>query len=353
MKKILKNILWDFNSIRFISMMLITFICLTIITLVSSGTYLAYKSNTLHIIGTNRSHILSQIGSRVRDYQSSSITISNLYYNDQTFNEFTKNLSNENIEEFSKYMDELTKQYQLSFNQINLDFYVVYLSVDGIGYSSIEVPKDYDYINPEIRIWYKDLYKANGEIVNVGSYKDKFLEKISLLSARTVLSENNSVVGYLMINIDEQQIYETYKDVVDPVSNIYISDSEGNILSSNVKKIIGFHYFNMENLKKLFSGNAYSIVQLPENEALFSKYSDNIYNFTVFEETPLDYILSPLRQTRNTVVIISVIVSIIAVILAWIFSGRITKPIMKLRDYVLDINTGNMTAELNLKVIRK
>ena len=34
-------------------------------------------------------------------------------------------------------MDELTEQLQVSFNQVNLDFYVVFLSESGIGYCSM------------------------------------------------------------------------------------------------------------------------------------------------------------------------------------------------------------------------
>lgn len=343
-----KQIFNKLNSIRFISMLMLVCICVIVISLIAGGSYLAYRTSLLDVIGTNRSDVLSQIGSRVHDFKSNAYTISNLYYNDARFIQYTKNLTPENEGEFAAYMDSLTAQYKISFNQVNLDYYVVYLSSEGIGYCSDEVPDDYDYINPTIRIWYQDIYKANGGIVDVASYKDKALGVNSFVAARAVLGTDGKIIGYLMINVNEQQIYHTYSDVIATNSNIYITDSDGYIISSNVTKIVGFQYFNMKNLDTLFGNNVYAIVQMPYAEALFSKYNDAAYGFTVFEETPLDYLLQPIKTTRNVVVIITLCVTLLGVLLAWFFSGKITQPIMKLRDYVLRVEEGELNATLTL-----
>lgn len=344
-----RAILSRLNSIRFISMFLLVCINLAAIVLVAGGSYMAYQSLLLDVIGTNRSDVLSQIESRVRDFKSNAYTISNLYYNDMTFRVYVQGLDDETRGQFSSYMDELTRQYRISFNQVNLDYYVVYLSVDGIGYCSNDVPADYDYMNPEIRIWYKDIYKAHGGIVDIASFKDKALDQKSYVAARTVLDDAGDILGYLMINVNEKQIYNTYADVISPGSNIYITDNDGYIVSSNVSKIVGFHYFNMKNLSKFFGDRVYTIVQMPHKKALFSEYVDTAYGLTVFEETPLEYILQPIRMTRNIVVFITLGVTLLGVVMAWILSGKITMPIMKLRDYVLEVEGGNLNAALTLK----
>lgn len=126
-------------------------------------------------------------------------------------------------------MDDLTSQYKISFNQINLDYYIVFMSRDDIGYCSDAVPEDYDYMNPKSKLWYNDLYNARGDIVDIASYKDKMLGVNSFTAARTVLDGNGQIIGYLMINVNERQIFQTYEDIISE-SGIYIADDGGRIV---------------------------------------------------------------------------------------------------------------------------
>lgn len=329
-----------FNSIRFISALLLMCTSLIVILMIAFGSYQAYYLSLLRIIGNNRSDVLSQIGNRIEIFKADSYTISNLYYNDSQFNSYADQLDRSNYPAFSSYMDDLTRKYKISFNQVNLDFNVVYLSADGIGYSSEKVAEDYDYINPEIRIWYKTLIDSRDEIVDVPNYKDSANNINSFLAARTVSDRSGSVIGYLMIKVNERQIYKIYSDAIGEKSNIYIADDHGYIISSNLDKIIGFQYFNMANLKTLFGSKKYAVVRMPDRKALFSKYEDPNYGFTVFEEMPLSYFLKPINETRNIVIALTLFVTALGVLLSWFFSGKITKPIMELRDNVQRVENG-------------
>lgn len=336
------------SGIRMITMAFCICINIAIVVLSVGGSYLAYRASHLHTIGTNRSDILSQIGGRVRDFKSNAYTISNLYWNDEKFNAMAQSLSADSAGEFFAYLDELTRQYKISFNQVNLDYYLVYLSAGGVGYCSDGAPADYDFMNPEIRIWYKDLYEAKGGIVDVASYKDKALGVNSFVAARTVLAPDGAILGYLMINVNERQIFNTYSDVIAPQSNIYIADENGNIISSNINGIVGFHYLNMNNLDEMFGEQLYTIIKLPHADSLFTKYKDATYHFTVFEETPLDKILHPIVATRNMVIVIACVMVLLGVALAWSFAGRITRPILRLRDKVLRVESGDLDTDFAL-----
>lgn len=342
-----KKKIYDFlNSIRFIIMVTLIGICtlVTILSVVSS--YTAYRESLLNMIGTNRSDVLSQVGSHVRDFKRNVYTVSNLYYNDARFRQYVRNLTEENAEEFYSYMDVLTRQYQVSFNQINLDYYVVYISEDGLGYCSQDVPRDYDYMNPKIRIWYRDVLEAKGDIIDVACYKDKYLDEQVFLAVRTVLNDEEEVIGYLCINANEKQLFDMYEEIISPESNVYIADSEGYIISSSESKIVGFQYFNMLNLERLFKETGvYAVVEMPKEEVLFSKYMNEEYHFTVFEEIPVRSILQPIQRTRTFIIGMALVVIMIGVILAWHFSGTITRPILKMRDCV---DEGGMDAAVTL-----
>ena len=337
------------KSIRVISALQMICACVIVILLIAVGSYWIFSSTLLDTIGTNRSDVLSQVGSRMQDIKSSAYTISNLYYNDAGFRRRAFALNDETRAEFADYMDSLTRQYQLSFDQINLEYYVVYLSADGVGYCSVQVPEDYNYINPTIRIWYRDLYEARGDIIDVASFDDRALGLHSFVAARSVPNPQGGIAGYLMICIDERQIYDTYDDIISENSNIYITDDNGDIISSNVSQIVGTHYFHMQNLRDMFDGGVYAVVQMPRHEALFSKYEDTAYGFTVFEETPLDYLLQPVRRSRNILVGIALVVTLLGTALSLLFAGRLTRPILQLRDYVLRVRGGE--GELDVPLV--
>ncbi|HIT89432.1 MAG TPA: histidine kinase [Candidatus Merdenecus merdavium] len=342
MRKMIGKIKAWINSIRTQILLIMIITNVIIIGLLSLGAFQYYKESFVEEIGTNRSDVLSQIADRVKSFKTNAYTVSNLYYYDDLFRQYTQNLTKANEKEFMNYMDELTSQYKVSFHQINLDFYVVYLSRNGVGYCSDHVPDNYDYMNPEIKIWYSDLYNARGDIVDVACYRDKMLNINSFCAARTVLDEQGEIIGYLMINIDERQIYDTYQDVISSGSNIYIADDKGSIVSSNVSGIIGFDYFNMNNLKEMFGEKVYIITKNTNRTALFTKNYEPVSGFTVFEEIELHGLLTPILRVENMVIIFALLALMFGLAMAWTASKQISSPIIRLEKHIQNVEAGNL-----------
>lgn len=251
-------------------------------------------------------------------------------------------LDEENADSFFEYMDGLTDQFQASFHQVNVDFYTVFLSSSEIGYCSVPVSEDYDYMNPKIKIWYNDIYQASGEIVDVASYRDRELGINAYSAARTVRNASGEIIGYLMINADERQLYQMYADVISSDSNIYVVNNEGQIVSSSRDTIIGFSYFNMKNLDGMFGEEDYIITRISGRTVVSTRYSDGESGFTVFEELPLSEILYPIAHVRRMVLILVLLALAVGTALAWIFSGRIAAPLQKLCADVRRVEEGNL-----------
>lgn len=332
-----------FASIRFRVMLMLLAVNVVIILLLSAGAYSFYESSYVHEIASSRSDVLSQVSERARQFKTNMYTLSNLYCQSSPLKEYAESLTEENLDEFTQHMDEFTKTMQVAFNQVNIDFYVVYISVDGIGYCSKNVPEAYDYMNPTVKIWYKDIYKANGGIVDVASYNDALLNMNIFSAARTILDSKGNPAGYLMINADERQLYQMYSDIIKSThSDIYVTNSKGQIVSSSVESLIGFHYFNMDNLEKLFDGKDYMIVSISGHKALFTRHHDDISGFTVFEEIKLAELMQPLMQVRNAIASLALVALGCAAVLAGYFSERLTKPIRNLCKDVKAVENGNL-----------
>lgn len=313
-----------------------------IILLLSAGTFSFYKKSLVSEIAAARSDVLRQVSERVYQFKTNIHTLSNLYYTDARFQQMASALGEENADSFFEYMDGLTDQFQVSFHQVNVDFYTVFLSSSEIGYCSVPVSEDYDYMNPKIKIWYNDIYQASGNIVDVASYRDRELGINAYSAARTVLGASGEIIGYLMINADERQLYQMYADVISSDSNIYVVNDEGQIISSSRDTIIGFSYFNMKNLDGMFGEEDYIITQISGRTVVFTRYSDGESGFTVFEELPLSEILYPIAHVRRMVLILVLLALAVGTALAWIFSGRIAAPLQKLCADVRRVEEGNL-----------
>lgn len=332
----------EWKSIRARTMVMLLCVNAVIILLLSLGAFRFYRQSFVDEIASARSDVLRQIAERARQFKTNIYTLSNLYCNDNQFSEAVSELTPATEGEFALYMDQLTGQLQVSFHQVNLDFYVVYLSENGIGYCSVPTPEDYDYMNPKIKIWYRDLYQAGGAIVDVASYRDRALGINAYSAARTVRSSDGEIQGYLMINADERQLYQMYADVISAQSNIYVADSEGKIVSSNKDSIIGFSYFNMKNLDRLFGDKNHIITKISGREALFTRYYDPESGFTVFEEIPLNVVLQPIERIRLVVLALALLALAGGTVMAWLFSRRIAAPLRKLCQDARQVEEGDL-----------
>lgn len=330
---------WQSVRIRMMAMLL--FVNIVIIAILSLGAYFIYQDSFIRELAGSRTDVLRQIAERSRQFKISLYTLSNLFESNPGFCTYAAELNSDNREAFQLLMDATTRQLQESFIQPDLDFYVVYVSVSGIGYCSRPVPEGYDYMDPRLKVWNRHVVEANGEIVDVGSYRDRSLGTASFSAARAILS-GQDIVGFLMINANERQLYQMYEDVILEGSNIYITSDSGQIISSSRGELIGFNYFNMNKLQELFGAQDYMITRAEGSPVLFTRYQDQESGFTVFEEAPLDQVLQPLRSIRRVVVLLALFCLAGGIAMAWHFSRRIAAPIQKLRDDLRDVEKGNL-----------
>lgn len=339
------------KSVSIRSGMMAVLVCVntTIILLLSLGVFAFFQQGFVNEIAGARSDVLRQIAERARQFKTNIYTLSNLYYNDGNFLSAVRKLEQDNEEEFVRCMDDLTEQFQATFNQIDLKFYVVFFSENGINYCSLPTPPGYDYMSPKTKLWYGELYNAKGAIMDVSSYRDHQLGVKVYTAARTVLDADGNIIGCLMINADERQLYKTYEEVVGAQSNIYVADGEGRIVSSNRDALIGLSYLNMDNLETMFEGEDHIITNISGKDTLFTRYYDRQSGFTVFEEIPLSAVLRPLEQIRIVVTVLALLALAGGTVMAWLFSGYIAAPLRKLCGDIREVEGGRLDQKFEIR----
>ena len=340
----------DTNSmkIRLLFTLLAAGIFLTLV--ISAIGYKTFEHTLISEIGNNRADVLRQIGDRVRQVKENAYTLSNLYCYDHTLRNFLEEMDgggpDKEQKEFIRYMDRMTTQYKSSFHEGSRMFQVVLALEHGGGYTSEPKPEGDDYMSPRTKVWYKQMLFARGEGIDIANYKDKATGKNYFSVARTIESGEGKPMAYLMVNMDEAQIRAMYESVTKENQNtVYIVDGKGNIISCSNSKLNGFEFFNMKNLDRLFGDSAYTFTKMRGENILFTRYQDGDSGFTVLEEIPLAVLMEPIRRVRVAVILVAVFAIGAAVIYAWHFADRMTRPISKLCDFMLQVEEENLNQD--------
>ena len=330
----------DFNSIRMrITIGLLAAGALVVFVTAFSG-FVIFEKTLVGEIGTNRSDVLSQIGDRVRQVKNSTYMVSNLYYYDERLRLQMEELAagGENEEALTSYMDGLTGQYKQSLYSGEMDYDVHLVLDNGWSYHSNR-EEGGRMMNPKNKIWYKDMLVAQGEIVDVANYQEgKSSNKSYFCAARAIFQEDGDPLAYLIISVDERDIYNMYYRVVSGGGILYIVDGEGTIVSSSNQKINGFQFFNMRNLNELFHEQDYTITKMRGDDILFTRYADDSSGFTVLEEIQLDALLAPIKRVRLYIIFAALATVAAVAACAYMLAGYFTRPLSRLCDFIQQID---------------
>lgn len=343
----------DFNSIRGRIIMAVLAAGIMVIFVTAFAGFKIFERTLVGEIGSNRSDVLSQIGDRVRQIKNNSYLISNLYYYDGKLTSlaeaFLESGSGEDEEVLVAYLDSLTSQYKKSLYEEEMDYEVHLILENGWGYNSGEKDRMEKSLIPKNKIWYKDMLRAQGEIVDVANYKDKAAGKSYFYAARSIFDEEGEPIACLVIAVDERKIYNMYCRVISGGGTIYIIDDEGTIISSSDETINGFNLFNMENLDKLFGDKEYAITKMYGENIVFARYADEASGFTVLEKIQLDTLLAPLRQVRMNIIFLALVMTAILIACACVLAGRLARPIFRLCDFLQQIDEDSLMEKCEVR----
>lgn len=345
----MKAIFNQYNSIKnWLLVFLIgsSFVSVIIVAFVS---FSAFRSTLIDEIGNNRVDVLRQIADREKQVKNTAYTLSNLYYGDDRLSEYLHNTDQYSDEEIKGYLDRMTKQYKESFNESFIDFYVVIWDESGFRYCSEKVSQDYLYMKPKSSLWYKEVLSGQGEIIDIANYKDKELGKSNYTVARGIRNPQGEMDAYLMINVNERQMYQMYENLITDANNIYIVDRNGTIVSSNKEKIRGFNFFNMNTLNRIFENKPYTITKISGEDVLFTRYEDKDSGFIVLEDILLERVVEPVQKVRKMIVFIVGIVIVLACTMAIGFAAKITNPINQLCDFMTGVEGDTLGYECKVE----
>ncbi|MBQ6895367.1 MAG: cache domain-containing protein [Clostridia bacterium] len=163
---------------------------------------------------------------------------------------------------------------------------------------------------------YKTLFIKSGE----DGYK---------LSVCRAITQNDSYVGYMIVDIDCSQIVETFESASNFVSskNIYIIDSENNIVSAESGKLLDGEYFEGKGKLEVKGSNRFGQYEI--YEAKVEKLDMSI--LTLIAPT---YVLKQLYSLAYQNIFISIVILVLCVLGAVSLGKSISEPIKEVKSYI-------------------
>lgn len=324
----------------------LTFMVITV--MLFSVIMLGIRGIMMSQIGQSRLDVLKQISERSNSIKNSIITLSNLYrYDDVIYEGLRGGNPGGGMDE---YLKSLKDNYHRVFQGVGLSYDVVIIGANGFRYAS-DGGASYDFDGLSQQLWFKRQSETADEIVFISSFLEKFnrenpKERYVFGAIRRVTDSRGRVIGTILLNMDESLLEELYASYGQK-SNIYIFDSQGNIVSSRDTSLLGKNFIGVGNFRSLYGENETHTIRKMGREFLLSNYYDSQTGWTIVEEMPRWEIMRPLNR------LMMILAAVLAVCLAagglasYYVAGRVSKPILKLCRSMNQVRQGDFDVSCN------
>ena len=255
----------------------------------------------------------------------------------------------------SKTLMRMAKNYEKSYEIENFG-QILITNKYGANIASARKPPNYQYDNKQ---WWQ---RTKEEGVYIGEVKyDKIAGIYTLAFGFRIEDNEGKFVGAMLVkpnikivNRDvKEKIAETYKHV-----DLKLLDSEGRIIYTTVDAKLLENYGLYQEIKELKNNSGSFLAKGTRGDTKIFIYARTRsyagfkgLGWTCVTELSAKELLGPVKMLRNTIMGISVVVILVALLVGFLVSRSISVPIMKLTVAMKEISKGNFEVALPAKTI--
>lgn len=271
---------------------------------------------------------------------------SNVAINESTIDILLSNKSEEYFNDLIKQNSDYVKLNRfLSSFQNNGTFQRLSLYIDNRFFFAEQNSNFYNLLTVTKKDWYLKLNDLQGQLqwFPTSTLTGQKSNSVSAIRKIRNLNKLTDVIGLVRIDIDKSLIQNIFShSLITPNSKMYITNSANQIIVSN------------------FNADQYYDLILPFEQIDTSSADKNIWNqitssdkylyscrkvphtdWKVILAIPSKDLLSTSIKSRNNIIVVAIIVTFCAYILAYFFSTSLTKRIKLLINHMKEIEDGN------------
>lgn len=163
--------------------------------------------------------------------------------------------------------------------------------------------------------------------------------------------KDNTVLGVLVIHVGVEIMDEIYSNIkTSGDSQIYLIDNNGRILFHTDKNLIGKHFENQDILSKIRQSEEDSFILNEHRKEVFIVFNTvPITNWKYIVATDYNQIIADSVKIRDVTLIISAACLFFIILVSFILSRSITKPMHKLMELMDRGANGDVKVSFNVK----
>ncbi len=249
-----------------------------------------------------------------------------------------------------KEVDALFNNYSDTYQNLNISYYTVLYGLNGLLYSNA-VSFNFDALSGAP--WLKEVEDANGKVVWIATQEDPFVTTSSkdiYIMARLLKTNTTALKpsGILAVMIDENSLYRTYSAGTDS-SQVFIVNQEGQIVSCKDKSLIGTQYDSPLPLDSITRETAQFSTDggFAKPSTLVTYRQLKSSGWWLVEVTSQDTLSDYSRNLLFNIAAVGIICFTGSVLITWVLSRHLSRPLTKLTDGMKSISHGNLDTRLN------
>lgn len=275
-----------------------------------------------------------------------------------TFNMFLKNTDNV-LDRFSE--NELITAY----NSDNEDAIIDYLEESITSYETIEnayvgfqetaktlIPNHMDAsYDPRSSSWFQNAEESENEVSWSAPYIDS-LSKNMIITASKAVYQNDQFIGVVAVDILADTVIDMANNIeVGDSGHVLVIDQNGSFIAHPDDHLIGTGAEDQAYFKPLSNGDDKGLIEYTENgdTKILSYVTNDITNWIIGETISADAFKQEANKIIIPIAITLLIVIAFAVLVSYMTTRRIIKPITYLQSLMKKVEDGDLSIKTDVK----
>ena len=311
---------------------------------------LFFKNTMLQVLSEDHQNSLSLISQKTDSMINSANAISNLLCRDDIIVGalLSDEISLLNVPTIKAQIDQTYTKYYESFKQIDMYFQIMCMGKNGFLYSSKPDHTLYDFKKMQSYSWFtKAIANKTESYINTSfnDYNDKSKQNsYAIAVVRNIFTQNGDYAGSIIVCVPESIISNTYTNLVNNSNRIYVLDDLSVAISCNDKSKLGTVPFQLTDYRFVRGYNNYSIYESNNQKFFSAKYRSAATGWTVFEQIPLDDVLSPIKKFMWGTIYIAILGCFISIIISTFLAKKVSNPLQAFCDKMESITSNDFQA---------
>lgn len=291
--------------------------------------------------------LVNQVNSEIDNYISYMENISTILVTNMDIREYLNTTDEDEVKD-----ETLRKRIISQFDTIlNMREDIYNIAIFGENNKYI-ANKGNDAINPYIQVqdqdWYTKAAKANGKRVLSSSHVQNVIyddfKWVVTLSKAIHIKDTSQMLGVLLVDLNYSSITKLCGKInLGNKGYIFLVDESGDIIYHPKQQLV-YTGIKKEKIADILASKEDSFIANVDNEnKLYAMSKSEKTGWIVVGVANIDELFTNQRETRTIYSISAMGLIIISVLIAIIYSNRITNPLTKLKNSMKQVENGNFT----------